>query len=41
MSPLQTQLLTDTWIAASWDEYFQLIDSPAYDKAKGYFTGDT
>ena len=37
MSPLQTQSLTDTWIAAPWDEYLQLIDSPAYDKAKGYY----
>ncbi|MBD2093405.1 hypothetical protein H6F67_26525 [Microcoleus sp. FACHB-1515] len=37
MRSLQTQPLTDTWIAASWDEYLQLIENPAYDKAKGYY----
>ena len=37
MSPLQTEPLTDTWSAAPWDEYLQLIDSPASDKAKGYY----
>ncbi|MGJ5629615.1 Uma2 family endonuclease [Nostoc sp. CALU 1950] len=37
MSELQTQLATDTWIAATWDEYIQIIENPAYQKAKGYY----
>ncbi|MEA5600237.1 Uma2 family endonuclease [Nostoc sp. UHCC 0252] len=37
MSELQTQLATDTWIAATWDEYIQIIENPAYEKAKGYY----
>ncbi|MHC5720895.1 MAG: Uma2 family endonuclease, partial [Nostoc sp.] len=34
---LQIQLVTDTWIAVSWDEYIQIIENPAYEKAKGYY----
>lgn len=37
MSELQTQLATNTWIAATWDEYIQIIENPAYEKAKGYY----
>jgi Uma2 family endonuclease len=37
MSELQTKLLTDTWVAATWDEYIQMIENPAYEKAKGYY----
>ncbi|MBD2104476.1 Uma2 family endonuclease [Leptolyngbya sp. FACHB-261] len=37
MSSMQTQLLTDTWIAANWDEYLQTIEAPAYEKAKAYY----
>lgn len=37
MSELQTQLSTETWVAASWDEYVQVIEQPAYEKAKGYY----
>lgn len=37
MSSLQTPLLTDTWVAASWDEYLQLVEQPAYEKARGYY----
>ncbi|MEH2365778.1 Uma2 family endonuclease [Nostoc sp.] len=37
MSELQTQLATDTWITATWDEYIQIIENPAYEKAKGYY----
>jgi Uma2 family endonuclease len=37
MSELQTQLPTDTWVTASWDKYIQVIENPAYAKAKGYY----
>jgi Uma2 family endonuclease len=37
MSELQTQLVTDTWIGATWDDYIQIIENPAYLKAKGYY----
>ncbi|MEI2582894.1 Uma2 family endonuclease [Scytonema sp. PRP1] len=37
MSNLQTKLPTDAWVAASWNEYLQLIENPAYEKAKSYY----
>lgn len=37
MSKLQTKLPTDTWVNATWDEYIQAIEDPAYAKAKGYY----
>ncbi|MBW4580399.1 MAG: Uma2 family endonuclease [Tildeniella nuda ZEHNDER 1965/U140] len=37
MSNLTTQLPTDTWVVASWDEYIKQIEDPAYEKAKGYY----
>lgn len=37
MSELQTKLLTDTWVVATWDEYIQAIEDPLYEKAKGYY----
>ena len=37
MSNLQTKLPTDTWVAASWNEYLQAIENPAYEKAKSYY----
>ena len=37
MSNLQIKLPTDTWVVASWDEYVQVIEDPAYEKAKGYY----
>ncbi|MGI8503505.1 MAG: Uma2 family endonuclease [Hassallia sp.] len=37
MSELQTKLPTDIWVAATWDEYIQAIENPAYEKAKGYY----
>jgi Uma2 family endonuclease len=37
MSELQTKLPTDTWVVATWDEYMQAIEDPAYEKAKGYY----
>jgi Uma2 family endonuclease len=37
MSNLQTKLPTDAWVAASWNEYLQAIENPAYEKAKSYY----
>ncbi|MBW4491676.1 MAG: Uma2 family endonuclease [Oscillatoria princeps RMCB-10] len=37
MSELQTKLLADTWVAATWDEYMQAIEDPASEKAKCYY----
>lgn len=37
MSHLQTELPTDAWVVATWDEYIQAIANPIYEKAKGYY----
>ena len=37
MSIPQTKLPTDIWVHATWDEYVQAIEDPAYEKAKGYY----
>ncbi|MDJ0800896.1 MAG: Uma2 family endonuclease [Calothrix sp. MO_167.B12] len=37
MQELHTKILTDTWVTVSWDEYIQVIENPAYNKAKGYY----
>ena len=37
MSQVQAKLPTDTWVNATWDEYLQAIDDPAYEKARGYY----
>lgn len=37
MSELKTKLPTDTWVIATWDEYIEVIEDPAYEKAKGYY----
>ena len=37
MMDTQTQLPTDTWVVATWNEYIQAIENPAYEKAKGYY----
>ena len=34
---LQTQLPTDTWISASWEDYLQIVESDPSAKAKGYY----
>ncbi|BAZ29668.1 hypothetical protein NIES4074_21150 [Cylindrospermum sp. NIES-4074] len=41
MSELQTKLPTDTWVVATWNEYIQVIENPAYEKAKGYYHNGT
>lgn len=40
MNELQTQFPTDTWVAASWEEYVRLLEDPLYEKAKGYYYKD-
>lgn len=37
MSELQTKLLTNTWVDCPWDEFIQVIEDPAYEKAKCYY----
>ncbi|MEM1169794.1 MAG: Uma2 family endonuclease [Cyanobacteria bacterium P01_H01_bin.35] len=37
MNKTQTQLPTDTWITATWQEYIQIIEDPSYEKAKSYY----
>lgn len=38
MSKLQTKIPTDTWMAASWEEYIQIVDSEEVDeKSKCYY----
>ncbi|MBD1921576.1 Uma2 family endonuclease [Microcoleus sp. FACHB-831] len=37
MSTMQTKLPTDTWVVATWDEFIQTIEDPAYQKTKGYY----
>jgi hypothetical protein len=40
MSPLQTKVPTDIWVLATWEEYVQVTEDPAYAKAKGTMTTD-
>lgn len=37
MSQTQLRLATNTWVAATWDEYLEQLEAPAYEKAKGYY----
>ncbi|NET46362.1 Uma2 family endonuclease [Okeania sp. SIO2B3] len=37
MNKTQTELPTDTWITATWEEYIQIIEDPSYEKAKSYY----
>lgn len=32
-----TQIQSDTWVAATWDDYLQAIADPTYKKVKGYY----
>jgi Uma2 family endonuclease len=34
---VQLQTKTDTWVTASWSEFLQTVEDPAYAKAKGYY----
>ncbi len=35
-----TDVSTDRWVSATWDEYLQVLDDPAYEQAKGYYYND-
>lgn len=37
MQKAPTQLATDIWVAATWNEYIAFIEAPAYEKARGYY----
>lgn len=37
MSQLPTKVPTETWVPATWEEYLQVINDPAYEKAKSYY----
>ncbi|MUL38445.1 Uma2 family endonuclease [Gloeocapsopsis dulcis] len=37
MSSSSTQLLTDTWVTTTWDDYLRVLEDPAYEKAKSYY----
>ena len=37
MVAIAKQLVTDTWVSATWDEYLENIGHPSCEKAKGYF----
>ncbi len=37
MTNLQTKILTETWVTATWSEYLQVIESRDNDKAKCYY----
>lgn len=37
MSNLQTKILTDTWITATWSEYLEVIENLDYSQAKCYY----
>lgn len=37
MSDLQTQIPTDQWEKATWEEYLEAIYNPIFEKAKGYY----
>lgn len=37
MSQIQTQVPTDTWIPATWDEFVQVSNDPTYGKVKAYY----
>lgn len=35
---LPTLVPSDTWIPATWAEFLQIVDDPAYGKSKGYYS---
>lgn len=36
-SPTPKNLVTDTWVKASWEEFLALADSPEFEKARFYY----
>jgi Uma2 family endonuclease len=37
MVQLQSKVLTDTWVKATWEDFIRLVENPMYAKAKGYY----
>ncbi|MCL1471702.1 Uma2 family endonuclease [Argonema antarcticum] len=37
MLELKTKISSDTWVTATWEEYIQIIEDSAYQKAKYYY----
>ncbi|GET43813.1 Uma2 family endonuclease [Microseira wollei] len=37
MSTIKPRIATDQWVTATWEKYIQIVDDPAYEKAKGYY----
>lgn len=40
MGQTQLRLATNAWVAATWAEYLEQLEDPAYEKAKGYYHHD-
>ncbi|MGB3509923.1 MAG: hypothetical protein WBA93_11920 [Microcoleaceae cyanobacterium] len=40
MNTIETQLQTNTWVIATWNEFIQMMENPAYKKAKCYYHND-
>ena len=36
-----SQLQTDTWVKATWDEFAAIMDDPLYESGRGYFDNGT
>ncbi|MEL7316179.1 MAG: Uma2 family endonuclease, partial [Cyanobacteria bacterium J06559_3] len=36
-----SQIQTDTWVKATWDEFAAAMDDPHYEKSRGYFDNGT
>lgn len=37
MTNLQTKVITDEWVTASWEDYIQTIENPTFEQSKGYY----
>ncbi|MFM7577381.1 MAG: Uma2 family endonuclease, partial [Microcystaceae cyanobacterium] len=37
MTLLQTKIITDTWVEASWQDFMQATENPDYEKGKFYY----
>jgi Uma2 family endonuclease len=37
MTLLQTKIITDTWVEASWQDFIQATENPDYEKGKFYY----
>lgn len=33
----QTQILTDQWVKATWEEYLEMVYNPIFEQARGYY----